>query len=108
MKHTTLKTDNQAVFATAIDSRGEQVTVRVGKPTAQHIADARWLRLDDRRIDARVGNRPMPVVHHNRRQYTVQFFEVRTTDRHGRGLGSERHWNAQPTKYIQTRSGRKH
>jgi hypothetical protein len=38
-------------------------------------------------------------VRHARRWYRIDFYEVRSTDRHGRGLGSERHATALPVPY---------
>lgn len=83
-----------ALYATARDSAGEREHFRIGQPTDFLTAQRRWLRLDDRRLLNR-----RPVVRANRRQYVVEFFEVRAVDRHGRGLGSERHTLAHPVPF---------
>lgn len=70
------------------------VTFRVGLPVKWDPAIARWYRLDDLR---RLGRAIR--VRHNRRWYSVESFEVRSVDRHGRGLGSERHDRAIPVPY---------
>lgn len=75
-------------------------TFRVGLPVDWRAAQARWLRLDDRR---RAGKRLR--VRWMRRHYRVRFFEVRTVDYHGRGLGSERHGLAFPVPYRACRVG---
>lgn len=70
------------------------VTFRVGLPVDWHTAQARWLRLDDRRRAGRVR------VRHMRRWYTVQALEVRSADKHGRSLAhTERHATALPVPY---------
>jgi hypothetical protein len=77
-----------AVYATTTQG----VTFRIGQPTDWRTAQERWLRLY-----------PDPVttgyIKHMRRKYPVKFYEVRSTDRDGYGLGSERHSRAIPVPY---------
>lgn len=86
--------NTHAVYATC-QVGGERVTFRVGLPVSWDRAIARWYRLDDRRFKFGRSYR----VRHGRRWYSVEFFEVRSTDRHGRGLGEPRHETALPVPY---------
>lgn len=82
--------EKHAVYATsAIDN----VTFRVGQPTDWDTAQARWSRLTPSAAT------PTGRILANRRSYPVKFYEVRTVDRHGRGLGAERHARALPVPY---------
>ena len=80
------------------DARGgkrvDSVTFRVGQPADLDTAMSRHDRLAGTGADFKHGK-----VRANRRSYPIAFYEVRTCDRHGRGLGSERHWSAQPVPY---------
>lgn len=79
-----------AVYVTGRNARtGQTVTLRVGVPCSWSVAQARWLRLDNRRRDHGVT-----FTHHGRR-YRVQHVEVRTVGTDGVGLGSSRHARAQ-------------
>lgn len=73
-------------------------TFRVGQPVDWSTAQARWQRLDDRRLLGRTQR-----VRFDGRRYPVAmsrgFIEVRAVDDHGRGLGSERHERAFPVPY---------
>lgn len=97
-----------AVYATCTTAAGERVTFRVGQPTTWERAQARWDRLDVWRWSRVVGLRrrssPLPRarglrVRWMRRWYVADFVEVRAVDRHGRGLGSERHAHALVVPY---------
>lgn len=71
------------------------LTFRVGQPVKWDRAIQRWYRLDDRRrFHARTH-----TIRHDGRTYTVESFEVRATDPHGRGLGSPRHALAFPVPF---------
>lgn len=83
-----------AVYANCRDLSGDRATFRIGAPLAWGAAQDRWLRLDD----ARRAKREQ-VVNANRRRYLVESYEVRSVDRHGRGLGSDRHASAIPVAY---------
>jgi hypothetical protein len=94
-----------ALFVTS--RRGnDTVTFRVGQPTSwdnaqdQHQAT---LRAQD---SAAAGRRPIPRVRHMRRSYPITFAEVRATDRHGRGIGSERHATAIPVPFTAIKRAR--
>lgn len=76
----------------------EGVTFRVGNPAVWDVAIARWYRLDDLR---RLGRAIR--IRHARRWYRVESFEVRAVDRHGRGIGSDRHARAIPVVYGSVR-----
>lgn len=88
--------DRHAVFVNSEDG----VTFRVGQPVDWNRATDRWLRLDDRRIAKGL------TVRHDGRKYRAKSIEVRATDRHGRGLGSERHATALTAPYRMARTGR--
>lgn len=83
-----------AVYAIIKLDTEDHLAFRVGQPVDETTAYARWDRLDLRRIAGRRQS-----IRHNRRWYTPEFFEVRSTDEHGRGLGSERHSRAIPVPY---------
>lgn len=83
-----------AVYAICKQPNGGTVSFRVGLAVDWNTAQARWQRLDNRRIAGR-----RPIVKANRRQYVVDFYEVRAVDRHGRGLGAERHATALTVPY---------
>ena len=93
-----------AVFATAklqvSDPRArggirvEPVCFRIGQPTDLTTAHARHDRVAGTGSTFKRGR-----VRHARRWYPIAFYEVRSVDRHGRGLGSERHATAIPTPY---------
>jgi hypothetical protein len=91
-----------AVYATCTSKHGT-ITFRVGLPVAWAAAQARWERLDARR---RAG--ASVRVRWARRWYRAMFLEVRAVDRHGRGLGSDRHSLAFPVpyRYLQSRKAR--
>lgn len=86
------KMNRHAVFATAPNG----VTFRIGQPTDWHGAQDRWVRLTNGRSRR---------LRHARRWYPLPRvrFEVRATDRHGRGLGAERHERAIPVPYRAVR-----
>jgi hypothetical protein len=77
--------ERHAVYAVTTSG----VTFRVGAPVDWDVAQNRWARLASRR---RAGRKPR--VRHMRRWYPVKAFEVRSVDRHGIGLGSDRHGRA--------------
>jgi ribosomal protein L13E len=84
--------DRHALFAIATDSTGSQASFRLGLPTDWHTAVARHTRL---KWDA-----PRPrAIRWLRRTYRITHYEVRSVDRHGRGLGSERHATAIPVPF---------
>lgn len=96
-----------AVFATCTDKAGEHATFRVGQAVDWHRAQDRWSRLYPLLVTARdyLGRAAKVSIGHgrvryNRRWYYVDFMEVRAVDRHGRGLGSERHERAIPVPYL--------
>lgn len=82
-----------ALYAICYDRHGvksgESVTFRVGLPVDWTTAQNRWERYDSQRRAGRAIR-----IMWMRRRYTVRWLEVRTVDRNGRGLGSERHGNA--------------
>jgi hypothetical protein len=84
--------ERHATFANCPTPEGT-VTFRVGQPTDWSTAQDRWLRLDNFRVAGRAR------IHYMRRSYPVASFEVRATDRHGRGLGSDRHARAITVPY---------
>lgn len=96
--------ERHAVYATCIDHRGERLTFRVGLPVAWDLAIARWYRLDNWRTGFGGARQRRLLVRWARRQYRVLHFEVRSVDRHGRGLGSDRHALAFPVPYRLCRS----
>jgi hypothetical protein len=95
--------ERHAVYATAKlqvrdpSARGgvrvDAVCFRVGQPTTLENAHERWDRLFP-------APRRAARVRHARRWYRIEFYEVRECDRHGRGLGSERHATAIPVPYV--------
>ncbi len=86
---------------------GEHIAFRVGQPTDWDKAQARNERLYDRRNGAQgVPARPVKVKHDGR-VYTARWFEVRSVDKHGRGLGSERHMTAIIAPYRAVRSAKR-
>jgi len=86
--------ERHAVYA----NTSEGITFRVGSPVSWSRAVARWYRLDDARREGRTFR-----VRHERRFYAVGSFEVRAVNRHGVGLGSDRHGRAIPVPYIRIR-----
>lgn len=96
--------ERHAVYATCIDRRGERLTFRVGLPVEWNTAIARWYRLDNWRTGREGARLRELLVRWSRRQYRVLHFEVRAVDRHGRGLGSDRHALAFPVPYRLCRS----
>jgi hypothetical protein len=84
--------ERHAVFAIANDSTGSEVCFRVGLPTDWHTAVARHTRL-------RWEDRKPRAIRYARRTYRIRDYEVRATDRHGRGLGSDRHARAIPVPF---------
>jgi hypothetical protein len=74
--------------------RVESVCFRVGQPVDLSTAMDRHERLAGTGATFKHGR-----VRHARRWYRIDFYEVRSTDRHGRGLGSERHATALPVPY---------
>lgn len=95
--------DQHAVYANCRDARGERLTFRVGQPTDWPTAQDRWLRLDDRRRALVRQALVRQAIRWARRRYTVENFEVRTVNRHGQGLGAERHAAAIPVPYRSCR-----
>lgn len=93
-------TSKHAVYVTAEDFLGERVTFRVGLPTDWHTAQDRWLRLDDQRRGRGL------TIRYGGRLYAAHACEVRSVDRHGRGLGSQRHAEAVNVPYKIVRPGR--
>lgn len=92
-----------ALFATVETNDGSgTLTFRVGQPTTHERAHARFERLwRAGAIDNGHRNPSAKArVRYRRRWYSVKFMEVRSTDRHGRGLGSERHARAIPVPYV--------
>lgn len=92
--------ERHAVYANCITRQGDRLTFRVGLPVSWDAAQDRWLRLDNRRIAGRAIRIPWM-----RRFYRVESFEVRTVDRNGHGLGSDRHGRAMPVPYRAIRMG---
>lgn len=74
--------------------RVEPVSFRVGQPTTDARAYARWERLSPTADPA-----AQRAIRHERRLYRPAFYEVRAVDKHGRGLGSERHATALAVPY---------
>jgi hypothetical protein len=92
-----------ALFATVETNDGTQtLTFRVGQPVKSfsHALD-RFGRLWAAGAIDRGQSKPLAQarVRYGRRWYRVRFMEVRATDRHGRGLGAERHAAAIPVPY---------
>lgn len=97
--------NNHALYATAVDSTGERQTFRIGKPADLSTITKRHERVDGRQYQ----QKRFQTIAANRRLYTVEPFgkarhawtglEIRAVDRHGRGLGSERHAVAHPVPY---------
>lgn len=104
--------ERHAVYATC-EIAGEKITFRIGQPTDWRRAQARWERLYPISATSRnvLGRVTLAIlrgrVRHARRWYRVSFMEVRAVDRHGRGLGSERHERAIPVPYRQFQRARK-
>lgn len=84
--------DRHAVFAICADG----VSFRLGQPADWHTAVTRQTRLrwEDPRARA---------IRHEHRRYLIRDYEVRAVDRHGRGLGSERHARAIPVPFRRAR-----
>lgn len=81
---------NTALYATTeVLDNGQRITFRIGLPTSWARAHARWARLYP------AANRAARV-RFARRWYSIAHYEVRHVDRHGIGLGSERHGRAIP------------
>ncbi len=77
--------ERHANYLTCDLPEGGTITFRAGQPTDLVTAINRhYERLDKSGV----------VIRYMRRQYRVRFAEVRATDKHGRGLGSERHSQA--------------
>lgn len=91
-----------AVFAIARDYAGERIAFRVGLPADWHTAQNRWERLANR-LAARRRKATHPAIRWSRRRYRIDFYEVRAVNRHGQGLGSERHATALPVPYLAVR-----
>jgi hypothetical protein len=89
-----------AVYATTTQG----VTFRVGQPTTWQQAQDRWTRLANRA--GGFGGQPKRRVRvrHDGRLYVAEHFEVRAVDRHGRGLGAERHALAMIAPYRAVKS----
>lgn len=88
----------EAVFATVETNDGTQtLTFRIGQPFwgrgAVDRAQARWSRLWEAGAIDRGQRNPLATarVRYRRRWYRVMFMEVRSVDRHGRGLGRDDH-----------------
>lgn len=88
--------NRHALYATTADG----VTFRIGQPTTWDGAQARWSRFA---LNARAIR-----LRHSRRWYALPLMrlEVRATDKHGRGLGSDRHERAIPVPYRALRLAR--
>ena len=84
--------DNHGVFVTCNLPEGGDITFRVGQPVSLFTADDRYERLYQMRNHFR--------IHYMRRSYTPRFIEIRSTDKHGRGIGSERHGKAIAVPYA--------
>ncbi len=85
---------------------GEHVAFRVGQPTNWHTAQGRYERLYSRSRGIAKPARPVRVKHDGR-IYSVKDFEVRSVDKFGRGLGSERHERAIVALYRAVRSAKR-
>lgn len=97
--------DKHALYITS-RVKGDTVTFRVGQPTTWNNAIDQYTTTLVAQDSARARRRPMPSVRHMRRSYPIMFAEVRATDRHGRGLGSERHATAIPVPFTALSRGR--
>ena len=99
-----MTTTLHAVYANTRARNGAELTLRVGLPTDEATAFARWLRLDNRRWGFEgFVKRPLRIAY-ARRLYTVDSLEMREVDYNGRGIGSERHATALPVPYRAMRS----
>lgn len=92
-----------ALYATCETNDGTRtITFRVGQPVRSwDRALARFDRLwaAGGIYRGQLNPRVTARVRYHRRWYVVRFMEVRATDRHGRGLGSQRHGQAIPVPY---------
>jgi len=86
--------NSHANYVTCELPEGGTITFRVGQPVAWDTAINRHNRLDG------MGKRVR--IRHMRRTYIAKFCEVRATDKHGRGLGSERHEQAVMVPFAAT------
>lgn len=93
-----------ALYVTC-DTKHGSLTFRVGQPTDVHTAHNRWQRIADRAQGFNVPQR-MVTVKHDGRSYPIRpvMCEVRSTDKHGRGLGADRHTLAFPVPFRNLRS----
>lgn len=83
-----MRTERHALYARATSRKGD-ATFRVGQPVDWDLAIDRHTRATNNLIRA-------PYIRHQRRKYRVKFYEVRSVDEHGRGLGREDHALAIP------------
>lgn len=97
--------EKHALYAVCRTATGLDLTFRVGQPVGWVAAMQRWTRLDARLNGIDCPAREV-VIRWARRKYSVRYFEVRSVDANGRGLGSERHEQAFPVPYRLARSGR--
>lgn len=91
-----------ALYATCETNDGTQtITFRVGQPGGLARAHRWFERLWAAGGIYRGQRNPLVTarVRYRRRWYVVRFMEVRAVDRHGRGLGAERHARAIPVPY---------
>lgn len=95
------KSRNTAVFATVETGDGTTLTFRVGMPTSLARAHTRWSRLWAAGAIDNGQRAPLARarIRYARRWYRVRFMEVRSVDRHGRGLGRADHGAAVPVPY---------
>jgi len=106
-KHAVYLTVKLAAVAHDGRPREDHVTFRIGQPVSLDAAHKRHQRLQDRAVLRKLAHR----IRHARRWYTTAasdwyWFEVRAVDKHGRGLGSERHATAIPVPYRAIRIAR--
>ncbi len=99
------RNERHAVYLVTDNAKGDAVAFRVGQPVSWGAAQARNERLFCRANGVGMPKRPVKVKHDGR-TYTGRWFEVRTVDAHGRGLGSERHATALVTPYRAVRSAK--
>src|SRR3954467_13475206 len=97
--------DKHALYITSPD-KAHTATFRAAQPTSWNNAIDQYTTTLVAQDSAHARRRPMPSVRHMRRSYPVAFAEVRATDRHGRGLGSERHATAIPVPFTALSRGR--
>jgi hypothetical protein len=87
------RVERAAVYATAQERDGSTVTFRVGQPVHWIAAQERWARLAEDRL--RPG-----AIRFRGRKLRVKFYEVRSVDRYGRRLDSNRADQVIPVPYT--------